>query len=194
MGYRQYFYEADKELVEKIRACQTNEEYVAVCKVYRPSIVSEWDEDDVFAPPYRLGSELFEFGKYYEGATDVVKCSTPLFTTKELQDRYLDCDAVVCTEEALLAAINWQRNKIISIYEDLILEKSSNEYDDRSQLDRMKDNARSYLNWWKFGGVSLNKDSPFLASSWLYEHTIFDLVRIYKTFDWEHKALLFMGW
>ena len=38
------------------------------------------------------------------------------------------------------------------------------------------------------------KEKECLVSSWLYEHTIFDLVRIYKTFDWENKCLLFMGW
>lgn len=45
-----------------------------------------------------------------------------------------------------------------------------------------------------YTAINTNKEKESLVSSWLYEHTIFDLVRIYKTFDWENKCLLFMGW
>ena len=32
------------------------------------------------------------------------------------------------------------------------------------------------------------------TNSWSYEYSIFELVRLYKTFDWENDNLVLMGW
>lgn len=72
--------------------------------------------------------------------------------------------------------------------------RAVNEYDDRTQLERLQEHIRGHLRWWKLGACNLSEHSERVASSWLYEHTIFDLVRIYKTFDWENKRLMFCGW
>jgi hypothetical protein len=33
-----------------------------------------------------------------------------------------------------------------------------------------------------------------LVSSWLYEYEIFELVLLYRTFDWDKNVLIFYGW
>lgn len=190
MGYRQYLYQVDKGLVEKIRDCKTETEYLEVCKDYFPN---NRDDDDFF-PVYELGKELFEFGKYYENADEMYKHGDSLFTSSELNERYEDYGAIVIDKSGILCAIEWQKNRILSIYEDLAREKSEDRFDDRSQFYRLKEHADSHLRWWKFGACNLNENTDNIASSWLYEHTIFDLVRIYKTFDWERNCLVFAGW
>ena len=37
-------------------------------------------------------------------------------------------------------------------------------------------------------------DKPDMVSAWDYEYQIWDLVRIYKTFDWNNKILVLTGW
>ena len=192
MGYREYIYEVDAELVEKIRACTTNEEFVELCKSISACCN---DIEDGYIPVYRLGRELFEFGKYYENSDKMYEHGDSLFASEELRERYKDYNAIVIDKSGLLCAIEWQRKRVMSIYEDLLKEKSElNEYDDRPQLERLKEHARDHLRWWKYGGCDTEETRERLAASWLYEHTIFDLVRIYKTFDWEHKRMLFFGW
>ena len=49
---------------------------------------------------------------------------------------------------------------------------------------RLLEHCKDHLNWWKpeFGdytAIDTDKSKDNLADSWLYEHTIFDLVRIY---------------
>ena len=44
------------------------------------------------------------------------------------------------------------------------------------------------------GKLNLKKDSEFLTASSYYEDDIYDLVRIYKTFDWNKNVLLFLRW
>ena len=82
------------------------------------------------------------------------------------------------------------------MYEDLLREKSAHDWDTRPQLDRLIENANDSLMWWKYsdGPADLNKEHEQLVNSWLYEHTYFELARIYKTFDWNNKSMLFMGW
>ena len=211
MGYRQYFYEVDKQKIEGLRKCKTEEELYHFCLANG----IECDKDDYdgeisyYCPLYHLGKELFEFGKYYENESDIYKHGDSLFTSNELNERYEDFGAIVCDEGAILCAIEWQKQHIIKMYENLVnntFEETLERYNYPSDIDekelhyqRLLRHCKDHLRWWKpeFGdytAINTNKEKDCLVSSWLYEHTIFDLVRIYKTFDWENKCLLFMGW
>lgn len=192
MGYRHYLYQVDKKLVDQIMACKNNEEYEAV---FKSNIMGQYHDD--YFPVYDLGKELFEFGKYYENAEEMYKHGESLFTSEELKEIYNDFGAIVIDKSGLLCAIEWQKNRIISLYEDLLREKSQNEYmnTNLSQFDRLKMSANDYLHWWKFGCYQLDDGKKHeVASSWLYEHTIFNLILIYKTFDWEKNCIIFCGW
>jgi hypothetical protein len=39
---------------------------------------------------------------------------------------------------------------------------------------------------------NLNLENPKLVSSWKYEYEIFELVRIYKTFDWKRNVMIYL--
>lgn len=41
---------------------------------------------------------------------------------------------------------------------------------------------------------SLDKDNDSLVRSWKYEYVIFDLVRVYKTFDWNKNVMVYYGY
>lgn len=211
MGYRQYFYEVDKSIIEEVRQCKTEEELYNV--FVKNGIQCDKDEYDgqisYYCPLYELGKNLFEFGKYYENDSEIYKHGDSLFTSNELNKRYEEYRAIICDENAILCAIEWQKQHIINMYEHLInntFEKTIERYNYPSEIDdkelhyqRLLRHCTDHLRWWKpeFGdytAINTNKESDKVACSWLYEHTIFDLVRIYKTFDWENKCLMFMGW
>lgn len=211
MGYRQYFFEIDKSKVDGIRQCKTEEELYNF--FIKNGIECDKDEYDdkisYYCPLYRLGEELFEFGKYYENDSEIYKHGDSLFTSDELNKRYEEYGAIICDENAILCAIEWQKQHIINMYEHLIKNtfedpigryKYPSEIDDKElHYQRLLQHCKDYLRWWKpkFGyytAININKESKNIVDSWLYEHTIFDLVRIYKTFDWKNKCLMFMGW
>ena len=211
MGYRQYFYEVDKSKIEGIRKCKTEEELYDFC--IKNDIECDKEEYNgkihYYLPVYHLGQQLFEFGKYYENSNEIYKHGDSLFTSNELNERYEDYGAIVCDEDAILCAIEWQKQHIISMYEHLInntFEEPIARYSYPSEIDdkelhyqRLLRHCKDHLSWWKptfgdYSAINTNKEKDYLVSSWLYEHTIFDLVRIYKTFDWENKCLLFCGW
>lgn len=211
MGYRQYFYEVDKSKIEGIRKCKTEEELYDFC-IKNNIECDKYEYDNIieyYCPLYHLGKELFEFGKYYENSDEIYKHGDSLFTSEELNKRYFDYGAIVCDENAILCAIEWQKQHIINMYEHLInntFEDDFQKYTFPNDIDekelhyqRLLEHCKDHLMWWKpmYGvgsAINTNKETDSIAHSWLYEHTIFDLVRIYKTFDWENKCLLFCGW
>lgn len=197
MGYRQYLYSIDTWLVDEIKKCKTNDDFTKTMQKFRNEIV-EYDpfDEHYYVQLHSVGDELFEFGKYYENSDEMYKHGDSLFTSDELNEYYGDYAAIVIEEDGLLCALEWQRKHIIEMYEDLLREKSARDWDERSQLDRLIENAKDYLKWWKYsnGPADLDKGHEQLVHSWLYEHTYFELARIYKTFDWENKSMLFMGW
>lgn len=194
MGYRQYLYEVDRALADRIKKCKTNNEFVSVIESVMPNIVSRYDDEEPYVPLYDIGKEIFGFGKYYENSNEMYAHGDSLFSSAELNKKYSDYGAIIIDEEGIKSAIDWNQQHVIKMYEDLLREKSIEQFDERSQLERLKDNADTYLKYWKLGPANMDKKNPRLSRSWLYEHEYFDLIRIYKTFDWENKAMMFMGW
>lgn len=211
MGYRQYFYEVDKFKIDGIRQCKTEEELYNFCiKNNIECDKCEYDDEtEYYMPLYHLGKPLFEFGKYYENDSEIYKHGDSLFTSNELNERYEDYGAIICDENAILSAIEWQKQHIINMYEHLInntFEEPIARYnyprdidDEELHYQRLLRHCQDYLEWWKptygnWSAINTNKGNDAIVHSWLYEHTIFDLVRIYKTFDWENKCLMFCGW
>ena len=211
MGYRQYFYEVDKSKVDGIRQCKTEEELYDFC--VKNGIYCDKDEDDdetyYYMPVYKLGRVLFEFGKDYENDDEIYKHGDSLFTSNELNERYSEYSAIICDENAILCAIEWQKQHIIKMYENLVnntFEESYERYAYPNAIDekelhyqRLLRHCKDHLFWWNpeygdYTAINTDKEKDKIAESWLYEHTIFDLVRIYKTFDWENKCLMFCGW
>lgn len=211
MGYRNYFYEVDKYKVDGIRKCTTEDDLYNFCQLNHIECDKcEYDgKVEYYLPVHHLGKELFEFGKYYENSDEIYQHGDSLFTSNELNKRYSDYGAIICDENAILCAIEWQKQHIIKMYENLV----NNTFDDPCEryyygkniddkelhYKRLLQHCKDHLSWWKpdfecHSAINTDKSRDNLVNSWLYEHSIFDLVRIYKTFDWKNKCLLFCGW
>jgi len=188
MGYRQYLYSVDKDLVNRIRNCKSEQEFIDLIKKEKTEIISWGDpndpDDPTYVPLYELGKKLYEFGKYYENSNDMYKHGDSLFMCDELNERYEDYGAIILDKDGIVCAMDWCQDRVIKIYEGLLDE-------DRSAL---LEHVRDYLRWWKYDPADRNLEHDRIVSSWLYEHEYFELVRIYKTFDFDKNAMMFMGW
>lgn len=69
-------------------------------------------------------------------------------------------------------------------------------FDDRTSLERLQHEIRHKMREWDNARIlpySLDRKRPMI-SSWLYEYTIFELVKLHREMDWEKDCLLFYGW
>lgn len=201
MSYRHRIYKLPKSFIEDCRTCDTEEDfqniYIKYCTDERVDIKSLKEEN--YWPLYHLGKELFDFGDGYENAEEMYLHGDSLFNSIELRKAYDDNCPIVLDESGLLCAIEWNRNKVADIYEDLMREKSSDRWNTQNQFDRMKAHIHDKCQEWCNTDFPDLKpydlsDSKSIVSSWLFEYQIFDLVRVYKSIDWENDCILFYGW
>lgn len=203
MGYRHYMYIVPCELVNDIKN-MTYEELVEYGKT--KGAVEEWDDEMWVDIHEILGRrEFHEFGKYYENAENIEALGTPLFANADTQEHFADYNPYVVGRDAVLCAIEDYRNKIIKVYDKLLM--SQEEFDESSdpwergkltQEERIRHHLQcqkeEWENRWGYTAIDTDADNSRIVRSWLYEYAIFELVHQMKMMDWEKDTLVFYGW
>ena len=200
MGYRHYFYKCKKEDIEVVRY-KTWEELLK----YVSSRGGETEDNciDIFDEKFLPQEEVFEFGKLYYEDTDeqIYGTGVPLFSNKEVMERFSDFVPYEVGKQGLLKAIEIYRQKLKDYYEDLLKDGATQilpfgielPRPDITSADKIKEHIKEKLFWIKYK-VNLDETKKILTDSWQYEDTIFNLVFLLKTIDWEKETLLFYGW
>lgn len=201
MGYRNYFYLVDKSLVETVKEMSQNS-----LLSFASDRGAEVEDGHIwiFDPNFLDLKEVFEFGKLYwdDTISQIESTGYPMFQDAEVWESMYDYSPYVVGKEGLLKAIEIYKRKIIHSYEDLL--KDGAEYllpfgctvkvDDIKSVDKLAEFIQEKLTWWKrLGVIDLDESHEWLSKSWQYEHQIFDLVRLYKSIEWNKYTLIFVG-
>ncbi len=178
MGYRLRLGKVKKTEEEKY-AGKTYEEVT--------EIIEKIEEDSApYRPPFH--TELFEIGKYVKYDKHMI----PFYDF----DIEADCEAgfYIMTKEGLKFIIGDYHLKVYNMYKNLsnesrrntraFFERRAREWDSSSKL---KMNMNPYY-------LDEEKTDGEIAKSWQYEYAIFNLVHIYRTFDWDNDYLIYSGW
>lgn len=205
MGYRHYFYLADIADCDHVENMDYNA-FVDYCESKNPeSVEDDFGEKFVWFPDTLAQEEVYEFGKlYYEDTAErIYSHGKPLFASKEAQDAFSDYNPYRMGKDGMLEAIEIYKQKIIDHYKGLFEDGAVQvlpfgieiNREDIKSTDKLIESARDQLLWWeKLGVIDLDESHEAISKSWLYEHQIFELVRLYKTIDWNKKCLLFYGY
>ncbi len=200
MSYRHRIYKFPKSFAEDCRACETKEDFQKIYFKYCTDerVNKDQLEAENYWPLYYIGEQLFDFGEY-DNSEEMYKHGDALFYSLELREAYDDYSPIVLDESGLLCAIEWNRNRVADIYEDLLREKSADKWNDQNQFDRMKNHIKYQYEEWRnefFPELTPYdlSDRKCIVSSWKYEYQIFELVRVYKEIDWENDCIVFYGW
>lgn len=205
MGYRHYLYAVPKKQVAEIQACKTNEDWCNFAEKHGYKVDRDCRDDGsgcVF--PYQIGSSIYELGKHSEIGFKLESERLSLFTSEELKERYSDDGFALLTKDDFKAIIEAYRQKIIEWFQNLL-------NPDRSPItsNKLSKEERKRLEWeyeirdkldaWsgKYFGISpidLDESRERITGDWSYEYAIFELVRVYKVFDWENDDLVLVGW
>lgn len=205
MGYRHYLYAIPKKQVAEIQACKTNEDWCKLAENYGHKV--DWgccDDGSGWFSPHEIGTELYELGKYSEIGFKLESERPSLFTSDELKERYSDYTFALLTKDDFKAVIEAYRQKIVDWFQSLL-----NPDESQVTIAKLSKEERKHFEWkyqiedklnrWsgKYFGISpinLNENSERITDSWLYEYAIFELIRLYKIFDWENDELVLVGW
>lgn len=202
MGYRTYFYRAKKDKTEEIRSL-TCKKLVQYCKQNNIEVDDENEDIYIYLPDVlkSFSKMVFEFGKYYEVSADIEKSGERLFTHPDTNECFAEYYLSIVPKEAVLSTIEDYRKRIVSFYKSLLMDEDEyldkiNPCDDRTRYERMEQEIKSKLDGWNNKYVfpySLDENKYPIVISWLYEYTIFELVRIYKETDWDNEYIIHYG-
>jgi len=126
-------------------------------------------------------TELYEIGKHVD-----YNQHTESFYDFKLEDQ----EFLIMTKEGLANIINEYHKSIFEYYSKL-------------DKDNFENHIRSKVNEWDvekpFGLKPYRLEEPddcdgFITGSWKIEYAIFNLVYIYRTFDWDNDYLIYSGW
>ena len=200
MGYRHYLYAVPKKQVTEIQACKTNEDWCNFAERHD----YQYDEDDGWLSPYKVGKKLYELGKYSEIGFKLESKRPSLFTSEDLKKRYSDYVFALLTKDDFKAVIEEYRQKIVNWLKSLLNPEDDPIIPSKLSKEERKHSAIEYeiqkkIDSW--GGkcfgilpIDLDETRERITGDWWYEYAIFELVRLYKIFDWENDDLVLVGW
>ena len=188
MGYRHYLYKIPKKNVKELK------------QLTKEQMIKKYAEDEDYVSFSKMLKEnnakcIFEYGKLYWDNTveKLHNIGKKLFQNEEVDNLFLDEDIYLVGKKAIEETINIYKEKIVKMYNDLL--DNNDNITDKDLIDKYEKHLKDYKLWWtRLNALNLNKNEECICDSWLYEHQIFELVRLYKTIDFENYDLLFLGW
>lgn len=190
MGYNCYLSKMKNEDVIKLRAMSKDE----IIKKYN----SYWDpnepDEEYYVPgPYKFGERLYDLGSYPNYEQDIIeKFGKKIFNQPELDDYYSGgYEFSEIGECGLKYIIDYYSEQNANFYEGLI-ETTTIIGSSDTKLDTF---LKSRFGSWKNNQVVKLDGTPHkVTNDWNYEYAIFNLVALYKTFNWSEDTLILYGY
>lgn len=174
MGYRHKIGILDKKTYRKIN------------KLNHDELISEFGEkEEGFVACYHITKEVYCLGKCCEfNFTKEMK--KRVFKNKLIDNMFNDeNDFYIITREGFETIIEDYRKKIVHYYKNLPSEENS-------LVSHVKEILDEWENPFNLKPYSLSGEE--MVTSWKYEYAIFELVRIYRSIDWDKQYVTITGW
>jgi hypothetical protein len=214
MGYRNYFAIIEKDKADNILNASKEEQIRFIVDGIRNEYKSnpQYAEDEVAeyletgeVDYWRMKNyiglqEIHECGKYFDYETsDEIKEDCKDYSDDDTEFCIIQPKALlICAEHYKQNAAKWWRNLIRSL--DMTDEEIKEDWknypggkrpDIKQKLEwhvrDLEDKGINILN------TDLN-DKYSLTTSWLYEYTMFELIHLYKSIDWNKYYLVWLGY
>lgn len=208
MGYRNYLGSLPKREYNKIKKFTKEELY----QYKNANVNDEYDYvgvTDICAEKY-----LHELGKYVDSFDK--KFYKPVFKNKELQKEFTEeNDFYIVQKEFVAHLINHYSELIRKYYKEMLTPFCSEngkdfnipKFEDMDEKQRLQayqciNHVRTMGLEWGVSGwfqdsrpYDLEREAKenCITTSWKYEYSIFQLIHIYRTFDWKRNVMIYYG-
>lgn len=213
MGYRNYFAIIEKDKADNILNASKEEQIQFIVDGIRNEYKNnpQYAEDEV-AEYLEIGEvdywrmknyiglqEIHECGKYFDSkTTELIKEECRDYSDDDTEFCIIQPKALlVCAEHYKQNSIKWWRNIITSINmtDEEIKEDWENYPEGRPNIKErlewhVRDLEGKYIDVFN---TDIN-DKFHLTTSWTYEYTMFELIHLYKSIDWNKYYLVWLGY
>lgn len=174
MGYRNYLSRVTKDKYKELSSLSQKQ----IFEMY----VNDDDDNSGWLNVREITQciDLHELGKYCE--FKVGKNGYRFF--KEEMDFEEEEEFYVASKQFFLEIIESYRQNVINYYTNLKDETDKNkEYYIKNKITE----------WTSLIPYNLDMNEEQIVNSWKFEYAVFELIRIYKTFDWDNDLLIYCG-
>lgn len=210
MGYRNYFTIVEKEKIDEFLKLSEEDRVRLSWKKDLEKNYMDQEEVDHFVELNYInswvfkdamnGEEIHECGKYFDSKTaEKIKDGSVDLSNDdgEINVKLKPEALLICAEHYKQNAAKWWRNIITSI--DMTDEEIK---EDWKNYPEGRPNIKERLEWHvrELENKHINvldtniKDKYHITSSWVYEYTMFELIHLYKTIDWNKYDLIWLGY
>ena len=99
------------------------------------------------------------------------------------------------TKDDFKAVIEEYRQKIVNWLQSLLNPEDDEERKHLAIEHEIQDKIDSWsCKYFGISPIDLDESRERITGDWSYEYAIFELVRLYKIFDWENDDLVLVGW
>ena len=195
MSHRFYLVSMPREVYLKVMPAKNLTELDAILKNLgypkgHPHNAGDVLDYDKFAiTEYEFGSNFWDEAEKIIADCEATWCVSPLF------HEYKECAPHVVKEHTLKTIINVIKENIIDYYKSLL------KGDDTTRYAMMRTHVEDTIREWEpefrpdiMSPINFNRNDEKLTNSWRYEYSIWELVKLYKSFDFEKNTMLFVGW
>lgn len=210
MGYRNYFYIVEKEKIDEFLKLSEEDRVRFSFKQDIEKGYMDQEEVDRFVEANYIssfvfkhemdGEEIHECGKYFDNETaekikeDSINLSND---DGEINVKLKPEALLVCAEHYKQNAIKWWNNIIKSMdMTDEEIEKDWKNYPEgrpdikKRLMYHLRDLEGKYIDI-----LDTKPEHKYqITTSWSYEYTMFELVHLYKTIDWNKYDLIWLGY
>lgn len=167
---------------------------------YEDAIIENGGDDySLYYPPFH--EELYELGKYFSFLDEKYISSFYDFDI----EKETECEFYILSKEGLKEIIeNYRKcifesyNNLFNIYNNIINNKEDISFENPDVSDigcYFSEKMREWNNefcrpYW----LDEKKSDGNIVKSWRSEYAIFNLVDIYRTFDWDNDYLIYSAW
>lgn len=202
MGYRHYMYKIPKKTVKEIENLTIDElkkKYGDPTDDYYISLLSDGKLGESF-------THIYGFGKLYwdDTAERIYSKGKPLFNNEDTQDYFEDYQPYVVGKKGLLEAINIYTERIRKNYNDLLEDGKEiqmifgiTEHQEIPKETKWEEHIQDMCREWNNNYMlpyNLDEDTDMIINSWKYEYGVFELVRLYKSINFNEYDIVFLGY
>lgn len=187
MGFRTYFGKIEKKIINDIK-----DKNVAEIAAYLNN-----PDFESLSELYSITENVIEIN-FFEPEKLFTNCNK--FHPSVLEDNDDTIWMLIDGENDFKKFIEWTRNGVTQHYKEMLNkvktpnEKSSDNYGN-TNLQDVESKLRDKISaWTHLCPYEINKNKDQLVSSFKREYSIFELVRLYKQFDFDKYYLVFMGY
>ncbi len=194
MGYRNYLGKISKVEHSEIKAFS----YKMLVEKY-----SKYSNEEAFVSMHDFIKEIYELGKYCQFDLDSF---TSDFFTESLTTKYFNSDKelFILSKEGFEQIIKSYADRTTRYYEKLAkpfisqdgsydilpLSDTKAEKEIIAIIECIRNKVRAWAGYGDAYDLTAREE---ITTSWDIEYAIFELIRIYKSFDWDKDFLIYYG-